>query len=87
MSGTVLGPGDLAGNEFGLCLHKFLYWVQPVGFILQPILSNIFIDNLEEQIYYMLRSGTEDIKDKGELKLISRVRSGNVKGIWRMGQE
>lgn len=51
------------------------------------ILSNIFIDNLEEQIYYMLRSGTEDIKDKGELKLISRVRSGNVKGIWRVGQE
>lgn len=54
VSGTVLGPGDLAENELGLCLHKFLYWIQPVGFILQPILFNMFIDNLEEEIYCML---------------------------------
>lgn len=82
MPDTVLGPGDV-----GLCLHKFLYWIQPVGFILQPILFNIFIDNLEEQIYYMFCSCTEDIKDKGELKLITRFLSGNVRGVRRVGQE
>lgn len=81
MTGTVLGLGDLAGNDSISAYINFYTGYNLWNLFYNQILSNIFIDNLEEQIFYMLQSGTEDIKDKGELKLVSRIRSGNIKGI------
>ena len=88
MSGTVLSSGGLAQNELDRSWpHKFLYWMQHMGFVLQPILFAIFIDNSEEQIQYMFCSCTEDRKDKGELKILLRFPSWNVKDIWEVGHE